>query len=380
MNSGIAYLDIVEQDLAEVAAKAKARAAQGSGRRGGSIGHLGRSGRGWMPVAAAVVALLVAAGGIGFLAQGGVNNKGASTGAAGPTAMPTVASTAVQGQAANIFPNLLRPAPHGPADARALAVGPVSDSFSGTSGGAGTSQSLATSGTTLQGVGIGDLSKIERDGSITLQIANGTFNTKMAAVIQVASDMGGSVLSSTTSGEKSGTFTLRIPARNFENAMARLRVQGTVISSQEAGKDVTSQYVDLNAHMRILFGRRAVILKLMSRATTISDTLALQNQYDNTQLQIDQYQGQLNLIRNQVAESTITVDLSEKDSPKAAAAAVVSTPSFGRSFRLAWQGFLRVVGAVVIGLGYLIPIAVLGAIAWTVMVLARRRRVASSVI
>ena len=131
----------------------------------------------------------------------------------------------------------------------------------------------------------------------------------MAEVIKVASDMGGSVLSSTTSGEKSGTFTLRIPARNFENAMLALRPLGTVMASQEVGKDVTSQFVDLKAHMRILFGRRAVILKLMSQATTISDTLVVQNQYDNTQLQIDQYQGQLNVIRNQVAESTVTVSL-----------------------------------------------------------------------
>lgn len=255
------------------------------------------------------------------------------------------------------------------------------DSSSGGSGGGGTTHSVAApGGTALQGVGIGDLSKIERDGSISLQIANGTFNTKMAAVIKVASDNGGSVLSSTTSGEKAGTFTLRIPARNFENAMAALMQQGTVISSQVNGKDVTSQFVDLTAHMRILFGRRAVILKLMSKATTIADTLVLQNQFDNTQLQIDQYQGQLNVMRDQVAESTITVDLSEKDSPKVAAAAAVSTPSFGRSFRLAWQGFLRVVGAVVIGLGYLIPVAVLGAIVWTIRVTARRRRVASSVI
>ena len=68
MKSDIAYLEIVEKDLAELAAKAKARAAEGSGRRS-------LSGRGRMPVAAAVVALLVAAGGIGFLAQGGRNNR-----------------------------------------------------------------------------------------------------------------------------------------------------------------------------------------------------------------------------------------------------------------------------------------------------------------
>ena len=378
MNTDIAYLELIETDLIEVAANAKARAVQGSGRSG-RPGRPARSGRGWMPVAAAVVALLVAAGGIGFLAQGGRNNSSPTSG---------VAIDAVGGGATRPDLHQAQTAP----GAKYLALPGANPRRNGltyaTSGGAGSTGGsgagapppASTGGTTLQGVGIGDLSKIERDGSISLQIPNGTFGAKMSEVIKVATDSGGSVLSSSTAAEKSGTFTLRVPARNFEAAMLALRPLGTVMSSEEVGKDVTAQFVDLNAHLRILFGRRAVILKLMSHATTISDTLVLQNQYDNTQLQIDQYQGQLNVIRNQVAESTITVSLAEKDSPKTAAVAAVATPSVGRSFHLAWQGFLRVVGAVVIGLGYLIPIAVLVAIAWGIMVLARRRRAASSAI
>jgi Domain of unknown function (DUF4349) len=369
MKSDIAYLEIVEKDLAELAAKAKARAAEGSG-------SLGLSGRGRMPVAAAVVALLVAAGGIGFLAQGGRNNSSPASGGAAVAAASPAARAALH--QAGLSPQLpfykglvLPPGTQGSAYTSAVSAG---------GSGAGALASPPLGDTSLQGVGIGDLSKIERDGSISLQIPNGTFSTKMAEVIKVATANGGSVLSSTTAAEKSGTFTLRVPARSFENAMIALRPLGTVLSSQEVGQDVTAQYVDLKAHMRILFGRRAVILKLMSQATTISDTLVLQNQYDNTQLQIDQYQGQLNVIHNQVAESTITVSLAEKDSPSKVAATAVSTPSVGRSFHLGWQGFLRVIGAVVIGLGYLIPIAVLFAIAWTVRVLARRRRVASSAI
>jgi hypothetical protein len=371
MKSDIAYLEIVEKDLAELAAKAKARAAEGSGRR-----SLSRRGR--MPVAAAVVALLVAAGGIGFLAQGGWKNSGDSSGAAaGAVTNPATRPALHQAQLGapslqNKF-TIFAPNANGQ-------LNPTSDAGSAGGSGAGAPPAAPSGGTTLQGVGIGDLSKIERDGSISLQIPNGTFSSKMAEVIKVATANGGSVLSSTTAGEKSGSFTLRVPARYFENAMIALRPLGTVLSSQEVGQDVTAQYVDLKAHMRILFGRRAVILKLMSQATTISDTLVLQNQYDNTQLQIDQYQGQLNVIHNQVAESTITVSLAEKDSPSKVAATAVSTPSVGRSFHLGWQGFLRVIGAVVIGLGYLIPIAVLFAIAWTVRVLARRRRVASSAI
>ena len=52
----------------------------------------------------------------------------------------------------------------------------------------------------------------------------------------------------------------------------------------------------------------------------------------------------------------------------------VDNPDLGSSFDLAVQGFLRIVGAVIIGLGYLIPITVLGALVWLAVWLFRRRR------
>ena len=238
------------------------------------------------------------------------------------------------------------------------------------SGGSGADNS--TTATAPDAVTGTDLSKIVRDGSISLQIPDQTFAKSEIAITKVALDARGFVLSSSTQNERSGTFTLRVPARNFDAAMAALRPIGTVESSQQTGKDVTAQYVDLTARLRILFGRRAVILKLMSKATSIGDTLALQNQFDSVQLQIEQIQGNLNVIRNQVAESTITVDLHEKDSPKPAATAV-SSPSLAKSIRLAWQGFLRVIGAVVVGLGYMIPIAVIALAIWLVTRTRRRR-------
>ncbi|MDP9331122.1 MAG: DUF4349 domain-containing protein [Actinomycetota bacterium] len=218
-----------------------------------------------------------------------------------------------------------------------------------------------------------DLSKIVRSGSISVQISNGGFETGREAVARIASDAHGFILSSTTSNENSGTFTLRVPASNFDTAMSELEKLGTVESSETSGKDVTAQYVDYTARLRILDGRRAVILRLLSKATTISETLQLNNEFDQVQLQIEQIQGNLNVLHNQVAESTIAVDIHEKDAPKAKDS-TVSTPHIGTSFRLAWQGFLRVIGAVVIGLGYLIPLSVLALGIWIVTRVTRKRR------
>src|SRR5207245_128935 len=85
-----------------------------------------------------------------------------------------------------------------------------------------------------------DLSKIVRTGLITLQVGNGAFTkTAVPAVYKVAADAGGFVLSSTTKGGTSGTFTLRVPSRHFDSAMTALGKIGTVQASESAGKDVT---------------------------------------------------------------------------------------------------------------------------------------------
>ena len=48
-------------------------------------------------------------------------------------------------------------------------------------------------------------------------------------------------------------------------------------------------------------------------------------------------------------------------------------PQYGLEFELAVQGVLRIIGAVVVGLGYLIPLGVIALIGWGVVRLVRRR-------
>jgi hypothetical protein len=223
-----------------------------------------------------------------------------------------------------------------------------------------------------------DLSKIIRDGQIAVTIADGSFNSTSGKVSHIAATNHGSVLSASSSGGDSGTFTLRIPAANFEKALSQLSALGTVDSSEIRGQDVTAQYVDLKAHMKIFLARRKVLFGLMQQANTIGETLTLQNQLDDVQLKIDQITGQLRYLNNQVAESTIKVDIHEPDAVVAANPSEVNNPSLGRAWDHAVQGFLNVLAAVTIGLGYLIPILVIVAIGYAITRLVQRRRPSAS--
>jgi hypothetical protein len=68
------------------------------------------------------------------------------------------------------------------------------------------------------------------------------------------------------------------------------------------------------------------------------------------------------------------VSIQERNAPEAVAQNEVDNPDLGSSFDLAVQGFLRIVGAVIVGLGYLIPLTVLGTLVWMTVWLLRRRR------
>jgi hypothetical protein len=119
-----------------------------------------------------------------------------------------------------------------------------------------------------------------------------------------------------------------------------------------------------------------VLLGLQSSATTIGEVLTVQRQLDDVQLQIEQIQGQVNFINDQVAEATIRVDMHEQDAPTVQQNAI-ENPSLGSAWHRSVQGFLNVVSAVVIGLGYLIPIGILALALWLLTLAVRRRRATS---
>jgi Domain of unknown function (DUF4349) len=204
-------------------------------------------------------------------------------------------------------------------------------------------------------------------------VADATFDEKVGDLTFIAEQHGGFILSSETRNERSGTFVLRIPASRFDAAIADVRDLGTVRFQTITGDDVTAEFIDYQARLRILQGQRALLFGLRQDATTTDEILRLSSQLNDVQLRIEQIQGQIRFINDQVAEATLRVTIQERNAPRAATRTEVDNPDLGSSFDLAVQGFLRIVGAVIVGLGYLIPLTVLGILVWLAVRLVRRR-------
>jgi len=346
MDTEFAFLKQLEQDLTDSARAEKWRVTEKARTR---RSHR----RTWIGAAAS---FLVIAFAIGFLAQGGGFGSGSMSSAGG--SFSTVGSAV--GNPSDVQSN--RRVNGAPADVPAPQPGVVLGQ---------TNNESATTSTSGQA----DLSKIIRDGAIAVTIADGSFSDQVKRVVAIAGANNGSVLSSATAGEDSGTFTLRIPANNFDKALLQLRDLGTVDSSEVHGQDVTSDYIDSKAHLKIYTSRRTMLYALMDQATSISQTLVVANHLEDVQLKIDQITGQLRYLDNQVAESTIKVDLHEPDAAVANATTDdIRNPSLGRAFERAVQGFLNILAAVLIGFGYLIPLLVIAGVIYLGVVAVRRLR------
>jgi hypothetical protein len=212
--------------------------------------------------------------------------------------------------------------------------------------------------------------RIIRTAELSLVIPPHQFEQRFGDASDIAETNGGYVSDSRTQA-RSGSLTLRVPSANFDRALRALRQLGTVQVQSIQGKDVTADYVDLQARIRISRARRDVLLRLMQKAVSIEQTIRVQNALDDTQLRIEQLQGQLNVLNDQTSLATITVSLREQGvQPQTH----VEKPSIPNALERSVAGFVGVIAAIVIGLGYLLPIALIALVWWFVAVRLRPRR------
>jgi len=206
--------------------------------------------------------------------------------------------------------------------------------------------------------------RIIKTSTIRIAVPDGTFDDRFQDANQVAARHGGFVASSQSarSVHPTGTVVLRVPADQFEATLGELEGMGRVTGEEVSGQDVTAQYVDLQARLRNWEAQETVLLDLMSKSTSIDDSIKVQRSLQDVQLQIEQLRGQLRVLDDQTSYATITVSLRVAGAP-------VTEPegTLSRAWHDATEGFVSVVAAVVVGLGYLAPFALVGLfgmIAW----------------
>jgi uncharacterized protein DUF4349 len=202
-------------------------------------------------------------------------------------------------------------------------------------------------------------SKVIKNASIEVRVAKGKFQIRFNRASSIAESLGGFVTNSSLerTGDRvaSGTLTIRVPSDKFQTALSALRALGTVTSENQNGRDVTSEYVDLEARINHARAQEAFYLKLIGQAKSIDEMLRIQDQLGQVQLQIEQLQGQKKVLDDQTTYSTITAQLFEPG--------VVAEPrprrGLGRAWSEAVDGFKTIITGLIVGAGWIAPFALL---------------------
>lgn len=111
-------------------------------------------------------------------------------------------------------------------------------------------------------------------------------------------------------GAASGSITVRVLSEKRQEALEKFRGLGTkVISERVMGRDVTDEYVDLEARLAVLKRTKAKFEEILEKGTTVQDLLSVQRELSNLQRQIDNLKGQQKYLEQTAKLTKITVYL-----------------------------------------------------------------------
>jgi hypothetical protein len=199
-----------------------------------------------------------------------------------------------------------------------------------------------------------------RTGEMSLTVGKGGVPQAAARVVGLTTGYGGYVLTSQVSTTDSSSppfadITVRVPASMYDVAIQRFGALGRVQAVKTNADDVTGQYVDLRA--RLAQARRIDqrLLGFLARARTVTEALAVQTRIDATELKVEQLTGQLKALREQVTYGTLAVSITERTAHHAA----THRGGFLGALSASWRHLVAGFEAIVVGLGAVIPYAVL---------------------
>lgn len=168
--------------------------------------------------------------------------------------------------------------------------------------------------------------------------------------------------------DDSGWVSIRIPTAHLTAVMNAIGDEGQVLRSSISRHDVTSIALDLRARVDAATASVKRLTELMAKSDSLTDLIKAESALSERQAQLESYQQELKNLDEQVAMSTVQVQLTQRVSVTQADPA-----GFGDGLLAGWNGLIIAMNAVVVALGFLLPWLVPAAVVVLVVWLIRRR-------
>ena len=175
--------------------------------------------------------------------------------------------------------------------------------------------------------------------------------------------------------DRTASYTLRVPADQFQDALEVLGAAGNVVQSATYVENVTSQFVDQEARQASLEVEEERLLELAAQAPDVETLIALESRLSEVRYEIESIERTLRNLQNQVDYSTVHLTIYE---------VAVYTPTapvqrtfgerLGSAFQSGFEGFVDGCKNFVLWAASSLPALILLAAAVVVVVVVLRKR------
>ena len=146
----------------------------------------------------------------------------------------------------------------------------------------------------------------------------------MKAISALAEELGGYVVSSSLSQSNygpnnislpAGSISIRVLAEKLNDVLAQIKKDAVEVTSENiSGQDVTDQYVDLTSRLTAKQAAEKKLLEILEAADKTEDVLAVYQQLQQVQSDIEVLKGQIKYIDQSAAMSSVNVYLAAEES------------------------------------------------------------------
>ncbi|MFE6851657.1 DUF4349 domain-containing protein [Streptomyces sp. NPDC057674] len=258
-----------------------------------------------------------------------------------------------------------------PADAKGAAERGAADGYAGSGGEqASAAPSAAPSKAAAQ-------QHVIRTASLSVEV--GDVTKALVTARDVTAGAGGRVENESTERLDDGYVTsrvvLRVPQERYDSVLTALAGTGKLLARKADAKDVTEQVVDVESRIATQRASVARVRALMERAEKLTDVVTLEGELSRRQADLESLLAQQSSLRDRTSLATITLELSQKEKPRAEEDEDDGRPGFGDALSGGWNALVGAVSWAVVVLAALAPwlaVALIGYLVWRRVVRPRR--------
>ena len=210
-----------------------------------------------------------------------------------------------------------------------------------------------------------------------LTVETTAFDDAASSLRQMVEDMGGyfetASLYNRGGDYRSASYTIRVPADQFQNLLTQVGELCHVVRKEESGDNIGEEYYDVESRLVTQQTKLERLQTLLSQAETMEDIITIESAISDTELTIEQLTGTLRRYDSLVDYSTVNITLEEVYKLSNAEEPPTSFASrLGKAFAAGWNGFVGVLEALVMILAYAwVPVVLLlavgGAVLWRML-------------